>query len=398
MNALRKTDDAESVRRKQVRKDFLRSLPQAELLSRSNGEFFTVMDGVWELEQAAIRDDWFNAIVRTEEQGNRLYAQMTSDESLSHPMSHSESSSLTNTVQRSPTRFDMFQNDTAEKAHLGFSNASLCHKAYGYLAEAATGKQGDMPEKRLKLLNGVKKEGNSRRSTGTGLKHHKFNKMYLERQGDYYDNQQPALIMIPICEIGEVLDWNGTDEYDVMAITVGGIQGEGCSEKVLKAAPSTCSRADVVKATELLSVFYKGIACSVRNHSVGESFEPEQLDFHSAPMTDLKKWWKLKKEVLEGDSASIVIPRVRNDLNWDDVQIARARASRENSLPDPFNMAVKAAINFSAIIGAKVMPACPDDDSSDEEMNSTQDDDTQWSQNTNRVDLSSLLQPLQSVI
>lgn len=75
------------------------------------------MGDVWEVEQATIRDDynWFTAIVRTKEQGNRLYAQTTSDESSSHPMNQSESPSLTNTIQRSPTRFDMFQNDTAEE-------------------------------------------------------------------------------------------------------------------------------------------------------------------------------------------------------------------------------------------------------------------------------------------
>lgn len=360
------------------------------------------MHEIWELEPAAITDDdsFFHAICRTEEQGNRLYSQTTSAENLSHPMGQSESSSLTNTVQQSPARFDMFQNNTAEKAHL-FSNAPVCHKAYGYLAQAATGKQAETPEKRLKLLNGVKKRGDLNRSHGTGLKHHKFNKMYLERQGDYYD-RQPVLITIPIYEINDLLDWNGTDGYDVMAITVGDIAGQSCSEKVLKASPSTCNRVDIEKATELLRVFYKGIACSVRNHSVGESFKPEQLDIHSTPMTDLKKWWKLKREGLESSQAAIQIPKVRSDLKWDEVKVARARASRENSLPDPFNMAVKAAINFSFIVGAKVMPTCPEYEltNEDEPINSTQDDyddddDSQRPQHSQNVNLSSLLRPVQ---
>ena len=53
------------------------------------------------------------------------------------------------------------------------------------------------------------------------------------------------------------MDWNGTDEYDVMAIAVDGT----CSEDVLKTAPSIYSEEDVVKATELLRVFYKGMVC-----------------------------------------------------------------------------------------------------------------------------------------
>ena len=90
---------------------------------------------------------------------------------------------------------------------------------------------------------------------------------------------------------------------------------------------------------------------------------------------------------------------MRNGLNWEEVKVARARASQESSLPDPFNMAVKAAIKFSAIMGDKVMPACPEHDLSDddEEINSTQDNDTQWPRNTD-PDLSSLLRPVQSVI
>lgn len=399
------TDNEETRRRRQAREDFLRGLPQAEEMARSRGVFFNSMEDIWELERVAITDDdsFFRAICRTEEQGNVLYAQITS-KSLSYPMSQSESSSVTNTAQQSPSRFDMFQNDTAEKAHL-FSDAPVCHKAYGYLAQAPTGIQAKTPEERLKLLNGVKKTGNSRRSRGTGLKHHKLNKMYLERQKDYYDNQ-PVLVLIPIYGINDVLNWNGTDEYDVMAITYGGSgSGPSCSKKVLEASPSTCTQDDIEIATELLRVFYKGIACSVRNHSVGESFTREQLDFHSTPMTDLKKWWKLKKEALESDEASIQIPKVKNDLEWDKVKVARARASRQNSLPDPFNMAVKAAINFSCIVGAKVMPACPEDGMSDDDepINSTQDedddvDDSQRAQRERNLDLSSLLRPVQSVM
>ena len=141
------------------------------------------------------------------------------------------------------------------------------------------------------------------------------------------------------------------------------------------------------------------------NHSVGESFKPEQLDFHSTPMTDLKKWWKLKREGLESEQASIQIPKVRSDLKWDQVKVARATASRENSLPDPFNMAVKAAVNFSYIVGAKVVPTCPEYDLSDEDepINSTQDDDdddndSQLPQHSQNVDLSSLLRPVQSAM
>jgi hypothetical protein len=191
----------------------------------------------------------------------------------------------------------------------------VCHKAYGYLAEAATGKQVGPCEKRLELLNGI------------GLKDHKFNRMYISNKKKYYDNQQPILIAILILPIGDVLDWNGTDEYDVMAIAVDGPRRQSCSINALIAAPSIYSEEDVVKATELLRVFYKGMVCSVRSHDVGEAFTPDEFDFNSTPMTNVKKWWKQKKEFLGSDQTSIQLPRVKSNLNWDNVKIARARAS-----------------------------------------------------------------------
>lgn len=72
------------------------------------------MGDVWDFDRVPISDDCFNAIVRTEAQGYRLYGQMT----------QSESSSLintnTNTVQPMPIQNDMFNAciDEKDDAHL----------------------------------------------------------------------------------------------------------------------------------------------------------------------------------------------------------------------------------------------------------------------------------------
>lgn len=91
-------------------------------------------------------------------------------------------------------------------------------------------------------------------------------------QKEYIDCDPPRLILVPIMELGQVLDWNGKDDYDVMAITVGGNLGMECSRRVLEAAPLTCSERDVRAGTNLLQSFVKAIACSVLNHPVQESF------------------------------------------------------------------------------------------------------------------------------
>jgi len=42
--------------------------------------------------------------------------------------------------------------------------------------------------------------------------------MHLYHQKEYYDTQEPVLILVPIYELDDVLNWNGKDEYNVMAM------------------------------------------------------------------------------------------------------------------------------------------------------------------------------------
>ena len=96
-----------------------------------------------------------------------------------------------------------------------------------------------------------------------------------------------------------------------------------------------------------------------------------------------------KKTELEADGATIGLPRLKPGIDWDNVKIACAKASQHNSLPDPFNMAVKAAISLSAIVGGKIMPGCePEFDEDDEEICS--DQETQWPPNPRTEDIQSL--------
>lgn len=135
-------------------------------------------------------------------------------------------------------------------------------------------------------------------------------------------------------------------DYCARAVTARSPRGMSCSKKAPEAAPPTCNPQEVQRATELLRCFCKAIACSARNHDVGESLRREQLDFNSPPMTNLKKWRKHQGE-LESEDTTIGLPKLRSGIDWDNAKIACARASQENSLPDPLNMAAKAERNPS---------------------------------------------------
>jgi hypothetical protein len=172
-------------------KTFVDGLSHEEKAARFDGNFFSNLDELWEQIATPVDRDWYDAIVRTPTQGRVLYSTTVSDRNLRHPMAAMTESSSTHTNQKSET-FDLFRNSEAEKAYL-LSNEPLCHKAYGFIAEAATGKRnGDgagSRELRLKLLNGAKIFDEKSKISDSGIKHHKHNNLIRERT--MTQNRQP---------------------------------------------------------------------------------------------------------------------------------------------------------------------------------------------------------------
>jgi hypothetical protein len=183
---------AEYARLRESRIAYFRSLDEGEIDRRLMGEHVSTLEEIWTIghvdgingSHQLIDPAWYGEIVRSPEQGLALYPEIVSDVNLNMPPAASRSSSTTNTAQDKGKKLDMFLNADPEAAHL-IGCAALSHKAYGFLAEAATGKILAPEDKqgRFKLLNGVfQDESNSRRVSGTGLKHHKYNKMLLTSQ------------------------------------------------------------------------------------------------------------------------------------------------------------------------------------------------------------------------
>ena len=113
---------------------FLDGLSHEEKDARNRGEFFSNLEELWDPVATVIDRSWYGAIVGTPTQALALYPETVDDSNLSYPMAlPTETSDSTNTNQSS-TRFDLFRNFGAEKAHL-LSNEKLCHKAFGYIAQ-----------------------------------------------------------------------------------------------------------------------------------------------------------------------------------------------------------------------------------------------------------------------
>ena len=329
-----------------------------EVKLRSTGCFFSTLDDLWSSEKTEVNqtdNSWYAAIVRTPAQGQKLYPDIVDDKNLEFGLVDSKvSSSATNTSQNG-TSIDLFRNSLADKAHL-IPNASICHQAYGYVAEAATGKINDnKADRRLKLLSGVK--DGKRRINNTGIKHHKYNKFHLKLQAGYYDKRPPSIMTIPLLGLDAVLDWNGETEYNVMAITFGE-EKKNCQYDVLQHAdkiPKDRVIMDVEKGRKLLEAFVKALAYSALKHTVDECFRDRTPRNNSI----LSQWMALLRELRHQTTPkSVVLPKKKENIDWSNVHVAFGKARLESSLPDPFLMAVKAAINYSSHCNMALLPAC----------------------------------------
>jgi hypothetical protein len=348
---------------------FIKGLPIDELHARDTGEFFSSMESICNFVPAGIVASQFSHIKRSQAQGERLYPTTVNDEFLENCLeADSERSDTTNTAQRG-TSVDFLFNEKGEKAHL-FPNASVCHVAYMGIVQAATGCFAESRWKRRKLLNGVKDR--DRRMTDSGIKHSKYNKFHLFMQKELLDSTPPALIIVPIMELAQIKDWNGTT-YHAMVLPCGE-EPDLAAKMVLRNVRHCCNKTDIQKGIEVLCDFIKDIAGSLidQDQDILEDVETET----SSRDASLRRWKNLVHE-LRGDGASIQIPALKDDLEWKKVNVAMGTFDRTLScLPDPFLLAVKGAVNFSSLVGTKLLPACPPpSDESDYGSEEDADDD-----------------------
>lgn len=347
---------------------FVKSLSRSELERRTTGDYFTRMEELWGEGDLVFGQEHFDAITRSEAQG-KLY--VACYKYLDQDIRGNDNRSATTNQRGNHIKLDTFGSAHCHSAHL-LSHAPVCHKAYGFVGEAAIGKRfgrtrprrkssgaptGNSPaEKRLKMLAGVKNRN------GSSLKSHKFNKVYLNRQETYYDTDDPSILIIPLLTLQQVMDW-ATDatsaiEYDVMAVTFG-VNSSPASKSILAFALQECTAGEIENGRSLLQTFLLGLAGLLKMNEVKESFTENELKSHQA----LARWSSLVDHIVDGTVPKIgvpVLPQARAP-----VHVAKGRMSLRTSLPDPWLLLLKAAINYSAFRKTTLMPACPpelDDD------------------------------------
>jgi len=348
---------------------FLNTLPQSEKDGRADGLFFSHMESIWGSNDATIQAEDFETIRRISEQGHAydLCCKYIHDDSIE--IGRGSRSGKTN-ADENEAKIDAYGNDNCQAAHL-LSHAEVCHKAFVFISEAAVGRKVDAQPttksgrkrkrarvlgsntnalKRLKILNGVHGKNN------TSLKSNQYNKMYLKSQGEVYDTDNPSMLVIPLLPLKQVMDWamEGHQEpYDILTLTFGPRSRRAA--KILETAPQECSDNEVEEARQLLETFVKGVAGSLVENDVFESFRKTELN--NTSNLSLIRWKELVQRIKDGSQEMIKVPSRKNPLPAN-FHFAKARLSKGNSLPDPWLLTLKATINYSAFNKTKLMPAC----------------------------------------
>ena len=172
------------------------------------------------------------------------------------------------------------------------------------------------------------------------------------------------------------MDWASTKEtareFDCLVISFGNKKIRA-DINVLSNVPGECSEKEIEDARVLLSIFVKGVAACLKTKDVLESFSQKELN--NANNVSLCRWKKLVDEIKNSSRPQIGIPTAKtSEANSGGARhVGKVRMTLGTSLPDPWLLTIKGAINYSAFRGTTLMPACASlEDSDDEPPNTTQ--------------------------
>lgn len=185
-----------------------------------------------------------------------------------------------------------------------------------------------------------------------------LNKLRIKGQKEYMENR-PCLIIVPLLSLEATKEWKRGEAYSAL-LRVGGYDGGGdltaASEDVYKDTCieflPPCTREELVRATDLLACFTKGLAQSL---FTSECFE----DWNTNPAEQIKLE-NVRNKLTRTNQVHISHLR---ETNWfRPLRVAKVSFDANNeglpNPPDPYLLAVKATIIWSWRNGEELLPGC----------------------------------------
>lgn len=364
------------------------------------GAFYTTIGEVWDCAEVAFPGAFDK--VRRDEKRNHWkkvagYETVVKDvldlESRLLPKPRLDKSANSSTTDAGKP--DIFGKSDGERAHM-IPNSKTCAPTYGVFAQAILGVNLEENAKfcgtkhKTRLIPGLQQLAcGHTKSRLSGLKNLPLNLLRMPMNHRKYFDDNPFWIVVPILSLDETKAWETGREYWVMVIA-GTLPGSGdTNEDVYNAlvrvdydskTRKKCTLDDIETATTLLGDFVKAHADVLKGRQNGRNGKQKKtspLDLFQKAFSgnhhDVEREINQKKYVLENTARTelkdfkVKVPKVKNGSdNWEVMKVL-LNLRLSSTIPDPALVATKAAINWSARCGQRLLPACPAPPHTDQE-------------------------------
>jgi hypothetical protein len=188
----------------------------------------------------------------------------------------------------------------------------------------------------------------------TGINHNELNKVKIAHQKEYMADR-PCILLVPLMTLEQTKNWHSKSGYSSL-LCIGGDIGENkekasdICKRVIQTELPTCSMEELHDATNLLACFTKWLAYSLLK---GECFD----GWVKPHDNEKEKLIALQKSLEEKTTVGIPVLAALPDMRVAKVTFDATSANLHDP-PDPFLLAVKAAVTWSWRNGQKLLPGC----------------------------------------
>ena len=358
----------------------------------AQGTFYSTIGQVWDCKEAPFRGS-FQQVRRSYSNGIEGYdviinAVTNGELPSAHLESVASSSSQDGGVGG---KKDIFGANRGEGAHM-IPKSKVCSPTYGIFAQAVLGIDLEADDGPFAGNEQLLKEALQQLACGStedknfGLKNLQHNLLAMPWGHGIFLDDNPLWMVIPILSVDGMKNWRTGREYWVMVIAGSMPNVDDSDAEVYKALVTVgyeksvrekCTWEDIQLATELLCNLVKAHADVLtgrlkRDGTRSSRITPIDL-FHNnfagnTRLEVLSKRHQMNETLNELKDHKVKVPHMRDagDKDWEVLKVHLT-----GKIPDPMLVATKAAINWSARCGQKLLPSCsvqPEVDPKEEEL------------------------------
>lgn len=358
----------------------------------AQGTFYSTIGQVWDCKEAPFRGS-FQQVRRSYSNGIEGYdAIINAVTNGELPSAHLESVASSSSQDGGiGGKKDIFGANRGEGAHM-IPKSKVCSPTYGIFAQAVLGIDLEADDGPYAGNEQLLKEALQQLACGStedknfGLKNLQHNLLAMPWGHGIFLDDNPLWMVVPILSVDSMKNWRTGREYWVMVIAGSMPNVDDSDAEVYKALVTVgyeksvrekCTWEDIQLATELLCNLVKAHADVLtgrlkRDGTRSSRITPIDL-FHNnfagnTRLEVLSKRHQMNETLNELKDHKVKVPHMKDagDKDWEVLKVHLT-----GKIPDPMLVATKAAINWSARCGQKLLPSCsvqPEVDPKEDEL------------------------------